>query len=151
MPTSGDPIDPKSLVGQTVLGVTASWFVNETGVHDLNHIWLETSGLGQVMCSGTSRGENVRLSLDEPYESYEMQELDAKVEVVEGTPASLATVIGEQITGVSPVFYGSERWEVGIILRTELESIAIANIGDDLAFETCAYEDRWEAVGFVDH
>ncbi|HET6908590.1 MAG TPA: hypothetical protein VFH54_04560 [Mycobacteriales bacterium] len=89
------------LVGRTLDGVVASWYVtDEVGVHELLHVWLQVAGVGDVRCH-TLNG--VQLDLTPPPEPYVMSELGAHVEVEENTPAPLATLVGGKITGVTPL------------------------------------------------
>jgi hypothetical protein len=144
MPIEGEPIDPDLLVGRRVEGVTASWFVKESGVHDLIHVWLDIEGLGEILAH-TLNG--LRLDLSEPHAPYEMPELDAKVVVEAGTPAPLAAIVGQVIDGVRRLQVEGYGFRIGLVLTTKVGAVAIADVGDDLTIGSWPDPDRWSAAG----
>ena len=145
MPTESDSIDPDQLVGKRVEGVTASWFVNETGVHDLVHVWLNVEGLGEVRVH-TLNG--LRLDLSEPPAPYEMPELGARVVVEAGTPAPLAAIVDQVIDGVLRLRSDRYGHRIGIVLKTRVGAVAIADVGDDLAIGSWPDPARWSVAGW---
>jgi len=144
MPTEGDSIDPEFLVGRKVEGVTASWFVNETGVHDLIHVWLSVQGLAGVRVH-TLNG--LQLDLSEPHTPYEMPELGANVVVEAGTPALLEAIVRQVIDEVRRLRVEGYGYRVGILLTTKVGAVAIADVGDDLAIGSWPDPARWSAAG----
>ena len=97
MPSDRVPIEPESLVGRRVDGVTASWSVHESGVRNLLHCWLKVAGLGSARIS-TLNG--IQLDLSEPYGPYEMPELDTHVVLEARTPTPLEQLVGQVICRV---------------------------------------------------
>ena len=144
MPTASDSIDPDQLVGKRVERVTGSWFVNETGVRDLVHAWLNVEGLGDVRFH-TLNG--FRLDLSEPTAPYEMPELGARVVVDPGTPASLAAIVDHVIDGVLRLRGERYGHRISIVIKTRAGAVAIADVGDDLAIGSWPDPARWSVAG----
>lgn len=145
-PESGGLLDPQSFVGRRVDDVVGSWYVNETGVHDLVHVWLNLDGLGYVRVHPNG---GIRLTIDQPHASYAMPDLNATVEVDRGTPAPLAAIVGGTITRVGTLRMVREAFDVGCVIETELGSVAIADVGDDLAIGVWPDSERWDAAGIT--
>jgi hypothetical protein len=135
------------LVGKLLTGVTASWYLTvESDVAEILHAWLQVKGLGFVRCH-TMAG--LRLDPIPPYGPYEMPELDARVEVVEETPAPLAELVGSRITGTTPVKWEGNGCEIGFVLETTKGSVVIADVGDDLVIGDWAERKRWADAQIV--
>ena len=143
MSTEGDSVDPDVLIGKRVGGVTASWLINETGVHELIHVWLNIEGLGGARIH-THNG--IRLDLSEPHDPYEMPELATQVVVERRAPAPLEAIVGQVIDGVSRLQAEGYGVRVGFVLNTNVGGVAIADVGDDLVIGSWPDPARWSAV-----
>jgi hypothetical protein len=138
-------VDPRALTNRALLGVAAGWYVaTHTADKALIHVWLKVDGLGYLKCHSLS---GVQLSIEAPYSGYEMEELDSRVQVQRGGPASLSAIVGATITDVSDLEQDSV--VVGFVLHTTQGSVAIADIGDDLWVAAWPDESRWEPAGVV--
>lgn len=112
---------PDDLVGRTLVGVVASWYVtDEVGSSELLHVWLQVSDLDDVRCP-TPNG--VQLDGVPPREPYAKPELGARVEVEENTPAPLAAVVGGEIIAFTPLRFTSMDEDMGFVLHTTRGSV----------------------------
>ena len=143
MPRENESIDPDRLVGKRVEGVTGSWFVNEIGVHELIHVWLNVKGVGEVRIHALN---GLRLDLSEPDTRYEIPELGAEVVVEAGTPAPLGAIVGQVIDGVRRLRVEGHEDGIGIVIDTGATAVAIADVGDDLTIGAWPDPARWSAA-----
>jgi hypothetical protein len=108
-------------------------------------LWLHFEGLGTVKCSTAPDG-SVELTLEAPNQSYEIAELGGAVEVEHGTPLAFTPLIGRPVTDVPPLVVQPQGIQVGFVLTTGADSVALLNIGDDLEFGTWP-GTRWTSAG----
>ena len=132
---------PEEMIGHRISGVTASWFLTvEVQVRELLDVWLDLDGLEQVKIHAHS---GIQLSHEQPPRPYEMPELGGVVEVTDGTPAPLAAVVGATVTGTLQLAQQPNGFATGFVLVTTSGSVAIVDVGDDLAIGDWADHRRW--------
>jgi len=140
----GDLVDPESLVGQEIRGVTSSWFLSRTGVRALVHTWLTIEQLGNVRIH-TQAG--IQLNLSEPYDPYEMADLGSRVDVEAGTPSLLQALVGQLITSIQRLIVTKYGYPSGMILTTDVGAVGVADVGDDLVIGPWPDVDLWVRLG----
>jgi hypothetical protein len=144
LPTESDSIDPDSLVGRRVEGVTASWSSHVSGTRDLIHAWLRVAGLGEVRIH-TLNG--IQLDLSEVYAPYDMPELGTHVVLEAWTPAQLGGLVGQVIEQVQRLRVEGYGFQIGIALVTDMSAVAIVDVGDDLVIGSWPESQHWSALG----
>lgn len=140
-------IEFDALVGQQIDEVVASWYVpDDTGVHDLVHAWIRFRDLGSVQLH-TLNG--LVLVGGEPPSAYVMPEVPASVQVQVGTPAPLAALVGGVVKETHDLWQDGIDRRVGIVMVTSKGSVAVADVGDDLAIGEWPDPARWAAAGIA--
>src|SRR5690349_17544720 len=90
-------IDPAQLLGQRLVEVTTAWFeFEERRSLEPVHVWLRWHGTGWCMAH-TTGADDLALSQQAPYESYDMAENGRVVVEPGGGPASLVAAVGGRL------------------------------------------------------
>ncbi|HVV11008.1 hypothetical protein [Amycolatopsis sp.] len=138
-------VEPRDLVGRTLTGATAGWFVMDAAnVRDLVHVWIRVDGFGSMRCHTLS---GIRLYRSSPHAHYEVPEFGAKVNIEDMAPEPLAGLVGHEIVRVTPLTCRAHGAEAGFVLETTGGSVVIAEVGDGLLIGDWADGRRWAELG----
>ncbi len=96
-------VDLSSLERQRLVAVTAALFTHDSDAPELQHVWLHLEAM--IVLVYVASDWALRITPDEPGESYTMEEFDSRVDIVPA-PADVPFVrhIGERLVRVTEEF-----------------------------------------------
>ena len=133
-------MDPKSLVGHTLDGVSSSWheFEGRRSAQPV-HVWLSLDGLANLRLHTLNGLVITPGDVDEPYDMEEY----GRLLVEESGPTALIERVGERVEAMSRLHQSPPGATVGIVLHFQRGSVGIADLGDDLIVAPWPADD-WE-------
>jgi hypothetical protein len=129
-------VPPTALAGTTIERIAASWYVDAGSRHPQpTTVWLSVDALGWVALRTPGRG-GIACSLEPPSGSYEMPELDGRIEVeLDVAVTAFAQHLGEPIQRVTPTWWthpSGARISAGFVVHYLKGAVAVVDIGDEL-------------------
>ncbi|MEV1005519.1 hypothetical protein [Nonomuraea sp. NPDC050202] len=139
-------ISGDELVSRRLLQVTVSWHAHTSDDQaSLVHMWLHMSDLGPVRVH-TAPDASLELTLDQPHNSYDMDEY-GQVTVGPATEDFLMSrFIGQSIRAVHRIIDHRIETEIGLRLELDHGEVRILNLGDDLVITDTALPEALEAA-----
>lgn len=142
----GVVISGDELVSRKLLQVTVSWHTHPSDDQaSLVHMWLHISDLGPVRFH-TAPDASLELTLDQPHDSYDMDEYG---QVTVGPAAEdflMSRFIGQSIRAVHRIIDHRIETEIGLRLELDHGEVRILNLGDDLVITDTALPEALEAA-----
>lgn len=131
-------LEPPDLVGKTVAGVTASWHVfDRQRDTDVMHFWLHLEPeLGPVRFHTPGAG-SVQLTVEPPYEPYNLDEYGSVVVEPVSAGHLLASLAGRRIVNATTLVRADDdREEAGLVLHLDSgAAVAVVNDVDELSVQ----------------
>jgi hypothetical protein len=139
-------ISADELVSRKLLRVTVSWHTHSGDGHaSLVHMWWHMSELGPVRFH-TAPDDSLELTLDQPHDSYDMDEYGHVIVGPAPEDFLMSRFIGQSVRGVHRIADHRIEAEIGLRLELDHGEVRILNLGDELVITDAALPDAVEAT-----
>ncbi|GAA3667433.1 hypothetical protein GCM10022224_034560 [Nonomuraea antimicrobica] len=139
-------ISADEFVSRSLLQVTVSWHTHPSDDQaSLVHMWLHMSDLGPVRVH-TAPDASLELTLDQPHDSYDMDEYGQVIVGPAPVDLLMSRFIGQSIRAVHSIIDHRIETEIGLRLKLDHGEARILNLGDELVITDTALPDALEAA-----
>jgi hypothetical protein len=139
-------ISADELVSRSLLQVTVSWHTHPSDDQaSLVHMWLHMSDLGPVRFH-TAPDDSLELTLDQPHDSYDMDEYGQVIAGPAPEDFLMSRFIGQSIRAVHRIIDHRIQAEIGLRLELDHGEVRILNLADELVITDTALPDALEAT-----